>query len=288
MTPARSLDLAFHLTERDEAILDDLEQFRLLTTRQIQRLRLPAAPFGDHATVSAATRGTTRILNRLEALGAVARLERRIGGIKHGSALTIWHLGPTGDRYLRRRDGRSARRQYLEPGYLFIQHTLAIAEAAVALREHAHTGRFDVLELETEPSCWRTFTGPGGNSVTLKPDLLVVTADRMTETHSFVEVDRGTEHISPTLLQKCHRYQQYQRTGIEQQQRGLVPAVVWIVPNQKRARALREAIRTDRVVDPTAFWVIVPEQTLAQLAPYPPLEDAAEPNTTTQPKGGIS
>lgn len=35
MTPGPKRDLSFHLTERDIRILEDLERFRLLTTRQI-------------------------------------------------------------------------------------------------------------------------------------------------------------------------------------------------------------------------------------------------------------
>lgn len=264
---AQARDLDLHLSDRDIRILEDLEQYRLLTTRQLQRLHLPAKPIGMHATASAATRGTTRILNRLEALGAVARLERRIGGIKHGSALTIWHLGAAGERYLRSRRGDSTRRRFVEPTLTFTTHTLAVAEMAVQLREQASPGGFEPLELETEPRCWRTFHGVGSGVITLKPDLLVVTADETTETHSFVEVDRGTEHPS-TVLRKCRLYQQYQRTGTEQAARGLFPAVVWIVPTPRRMATLRAAIDGDRTLDPGLFWVTIPEAALRQLAPY--------------------
>lgn len=267
MTALALRDIAFHLTERDVMMLADLERFRLLTTRQIQRLHLPAVPFGSHTTVGAATRGTTRILNRLESLQAVARLERRIGGIEHGSALAVWQLGPAGDRYLRQREGRAARRQYLEPSRAFMAHTLAIAETAITLREHEMSGAVDLLELDIERSSWRPFTGAGSSSITLKPDLFVVTADATTETHSFVEIDMGTEHI-PAVLRKCHVYQQYERTGIEQAKRGLFPAVVWIVPTSRRAIALRGAIAADHSLDPELFWAITPEQALGQLAPY--------------------
>lgn len=168
MTALRVQKLELHLTDRDVRILEDLEEFRLLTTRQIQRLHLPAKPFGSHATVSAATRGTTRILNRLEGLGAIERLERRIGGQKHGSAPTIWHIGGAGERYLRARRGETGRRRYHQPNAPFIAHTLAIAEVATALREQVSVGRFEVLELASEPTCWRDFTGPGGQVLTFR------------------------------------------------------------------------------------------------------------------------
>lgn len=273
-------DITSHLTERDVQILSDLERFRLLTTRQLQRLHLPAKPFGEHVTVSAATRGTTRILGRLEQLGAITRLQRRIGGIKHGSALTIWQLAAAGERFLRTRRGEPTRRRYQEPSHTFTAHTLAVVDIAVALTEQAFTDAFEVLELQTEPNSWRTFTGTSTTTVTLKPDLLVVTADATTETHSFVEVDLGTEHL-PVILRKCRVYEQYAATGIEQSVRDIFPAVVWIVPDTKRAAAIRGAIAADAALDPTRYWVITPEQQFRQLAPY-------EANTTINPKGGNS
>ncbi|MCC4267327.1 replication-relaxation family protein [Microbacterium schleiferi] len=266
------------MTRRDEEILEDLERFRLLTTRQLQRLHFPAAPLGTHRTVSGATRGTTRVLRRLETRGAIARLQRRIGGIKHGSAVTIWQLAAAGDRHLRAQRGEPIRRRYDEPGRAFTEHTLAIADVAVSLIEQGNADRFELLELELEPASWRSFTGAGATVITLKPDLVVVTADATTETHSFVEVDRATEHL-PAVLRKCATYQRHYRTGIEQQQRDLYPAVVWIVPSPDRARKIRAAIDEDRELDGSLFTVITSEQALATLAPYGP-----HPSLT--PKGG--
>lgn len=268
MTALRLPQLELHLTARDVQILETLEQYRLLTTRQIQRRHLPAAPFGSHATVSAATRGTTRILTRLEAVGAVARLDRRIGGLKHGSAITVWHLGAAGERHLRARRGDPVRKRYNQPGRAFIAHTLAIADVAIGLHELAGIGRFDLLELELEPTCWRSFTHGSAAPITLKPDLLAVTADAHTETHSFIEVDLGTEHM-PAVLRKCQTYQRYHATGTEQHQRGLFPAVVWIVPDPLRAGQIRDAIATDKHLDPALFWITTPDTMSSQLAPYP-------------------
>lgn len=258
-----------HLSERDTRILEDIEKYRLLTTRQIQRLHLPAAPYGDHVSVSAATRGTTRILRRLEDLDAIRHLDRRIGGVKHGSALTIWQLGAVGERYLRTRSGITNRRRYREPGLTFVSHTLAVRDVIALVSERALAANYDVLGIEVEPDCWRTFTAPGGEPITLKPDLFIVTADADTETHSFVEVDQGTEHL-PALLRKCRIYQRYYQTGSEQARGGLFPAVVWIIPDSLRAQKLQTAITTDTHLETDLFWIITPEQTLATLAPYGP------------------
>lgn len=267
MKPTATSTLDGHLTDRDGRLLEDLERFRLLTTRHLQRVHFPAAPLGPHTTVSSATRGTTRVLRRLEQLGAITRLDRRVGGIKHGSALTIWQLGPAGDRYLRARRGDPVRRRYEEPGLVFVDHQLAVADVAVSVIEQAGAGRFDLLELDLEPACWRTFSGTANIAVTLKPDLLIVTADTATETHTFVEVDRGTEHL-PAVLRKCRTYQRYADTGAEQAARGLLPAVVWIVPNAVRATKIRTAISSDKALQPGLFWITTPEQALHHLAPY--------------------
>ncbi|WP_339619531.1 replication-relaxation family protein [uncultured Salinibacterium sp.] len=268
MTSRSIVQLEQHLTERDIRILEDLERFRLLTTRQLQRLHFPAVPLGPHTTSSSATRGTTRVLGRLENLGVIARLARRIGGITHGSALTVWQLGAAGDRFLRARRGEPKRRRYIEPGRTFMTHMLEIADTAVALIEQANAGRFELLELELEPACWRQFTSGSTATMILKPDLLVVSADAETETHSFVEVDRDTEHL-PAVLRKCHTYQRYRATGNEQSGRGLFPAVVWIVPDAIRAKRIREAITAEKQLDTNVFWIITPESMNSQLAPYP-------------------
>lgn len=268
MSAHRIAPLEQRLSERDVRMLEDLERFRLLTTRQLQRLHFPAAPLGPHATRSSATRGTSRVLNRLEELGVIARLQRRIGGIKHGSALTVWQLGAAGDRFLRARRGDPKRRRYEEPGRTFMSHMLAVADTAVVLIEQANAGRFELLELDLEPACWRTFTSGSTAPITLKPDLLVVTADAETETHSFVEVDLGTEHL-PAVLRKCGTYQRYHATGNEQHTRGLFPAVVWIVPDPVRAKHIKDGIAADPHLATDLFWITTPESMNRQLAPYP-------------------
>lgn len=124
-----------------------------------------------------------------------------------------------------------------------------------------------MLELQAEPACWRPFTGAGGAVLTLKPDLFAVTADAATETHSFIEVDRGTEHL-PAILRKCQLYQAYQRTGREQQQREIFPSVTWLVPTPSRQQALTVAIAADPSLDRDLFWITFTDNALSLLAPY--------------------
>jgi len=242
-TPSKVRELESLLTERDGHILEDLERFRALTTRLVQRLHFPAGAHGLHATVPTATRLANRLLLRLEAHGFIARIERRVGGPLRGSAATTWHLAATGERLLRARRGEPGRRRYVTPSRDFLAHTLAVAEFAVTAKEAELRGEMDVLELDTEPSCWRPFQGPLG-VVTLKPDMFVVVANPEVEAHVFVEIDRGTEHL-PAVIKKCRTYQQYRQAGLEQEVSGIFPAVLWVTPDAERARKLSTAIRRE-------------------------------------------
>ncbi len=145
---------------------------------------------------------------------------------------------------------------------------LAVVDTAVALIEQANASRFELLELDLEPACWRTFISGSIAPITLKPDLFVVTADAETETHSFVEVDLGTEHL-PAVLRKCRNYQRYHDTGNEQHAHGLFPAVVWIVPDPIRAKRIREGLAADKHLTADLFWITTPASMNRQLAPYP-------------------
>lgn len=98
-----------------------------------------------------------------------------------------------------------------------------------------------MLELQAEPRCWRNFTVGLGVSEVLKPDLFVSVAEGDYEHRWFIEVDRGTESAR-ALATKCHAYEAYRRTGIEQNLHEVFPRVLWVVPSEKRARQLRALI----------------------------------------------
>ena len=135
-----------------------------------------------------------RVLTRLETHGLVS-------GWSGGSAASApahpgiaWQLGSTGERLLRTMHGQKKRRRYLEPSAAFTAHTLATAELAVRLHELNDRQAVELLRLETEPSCWRSFIGPHGTLEWLKPDLYAITASGDYEDHWFLEADLATEH----------------------------------------------------------------------------------------------
>lgn len=271
-TPYKIGDLLLHLTDRDLRVLEDLEQFRLLDTRLIQRLEFPVGPQPDgrpgFATQATATRLTLRVLYRLEEHGVIARVGRRVGGKGHGSGQTVWQLAAAGERLLRARRGETGRRRYVDPGAGFLAHTLEVARYATTLHEKARSDGFDILELQAEPTSWRQFQSAHGGALTLKPDLAIVTADAESETHSFVEIDRDTEHL-PAVLRKSGLYQRYWQSGTEQaNQDGLFPAIVWVAPDQQRADKIRRAITEDRALDARLFHATTAKPSLAVVAPY--------------------
>lgn len=282
-TPYKIDELLFQLTDRDLRVLEDLERFRLLDTRLIQRLQFPTIAAGadansGHSSMSSATRTTTRVLGRLEGHALVARVGRRVGGAGHGSTQTVWQLAAAGERLLRARRGEAGRRRYVDPGQGFLAHTLDVARYAATLIERSRLDGFELLELTTEPGTWQKFHAAHGGAITLKPDLFTITADTDSETHCFIEIDRATEHL-PAILRKCRVYQQHWQTGaLQADNDGLYPLVVWATPDEARAKSISDAITADTTLTPGLFIARETTTTLRLVAPYPPLQAKGEPS----------
>lgn len=250
-TSARQLtQIQDHFSPRDRQILDSLSLHPFLTTLQMERLH-----FTGHASADSGGRVCRRVLKRLAGLRVIEHLERRVGGVRAGSASFVWRLGPVGDRLLRQWPGELRRARRKQPSLHHLGHSLAVAEAHIRLVEAARCGQLELLELDTEPTCWRRYLAPSAARAVLKPDLSAVTSDAQGgqyEDHWFIEVDRGTESL-PTLLRKCRQYEQYRRADSEQQQRGVFPLVLWLLPDSNRLARLDRALTADRSIDPSLF-----------------------------------
>ncbi|MDX2973406.1 replication-relaxation family protein, partial [Kribbella solani] len=192
------------------------------------------------------TRGSTPTLDALE---------RRVGGVRAGSASYVWQLGTVGYRLLQQ-DG-SLKRPH-EPSPRFLAHCLAVADTHLMLVRAQRRGIFRHVEVHTEPESWRTFTGLGGERRTLQPDLFASTTQPRFVDRWFIEVDRGTESI-PTLLGKCAVYEDYRRSGIEQSAAGIFPLVIWQLPSTKRIDALAAAIARSTHLLPELFRFTLPD-----------------------------
>jgi len=249
--------LALALSERDWQVLSALAIFRLMRTDQLRRL-----VFARHGSKESAERTARSSLRRLcVQIGAICHLERRIGGVRAGSAGFVWHLTSVGRRLLASsfasttimdKSGASGSREpprvaTTEPSLRLVDHTLAVTEVAVRLREAERVRQLEILALLPEPECWREYLGQGGQRLALKPDLWAVTvpldqAGSCTiEDHWFIEVDRGTESLA-TIRRKGAAYVAYWRAGTEQAKHGVFPRVLWLTPDVARANAITSAL----------------------------------------------
>ena len=241
VTADRVARIRVELGERDLQVLRTIGRFRLVQTHQLQRLH-----FAGHASEQSGGRVTRRVLKRLHDRDLVHRLERRIGGIRAGSAGHVYALTPLGHRVI----GTKSRRRRKEPSLGFVDHTLAATEVA-SLIGSGGSCELDVLSVNPEPYCWRR----SGNQ-TLKPDLFVRVADDHTELSWFIEIDMGTE-AAGTLRRKISDYESYWRSGVEQHREGVFPKVCFVVPDEKRrvhvARIVAESATATQLFDVVTF-----------------------------------
>ena len=252
------------LVQRDLEILSSLDQFRLLTTKQVQRLHFDPT----HLTTRASARACHRALVRLRDLGVVQPLGRRIGGVRAGSAGFAWYVGAAGERVLHhmaeRPHNTRTRRNYREPGRQFVDHTLAVGELAVTIIEAGRTGGFTTLSLRAEPASWQRSLSVHGATQTLKPDLHLISAAGDFEHHWFIEVDLSTEHL-PVLIRQCLAYQAHRLSGRYQAAHELYPAVVWVVETAHRKQQLEAGIRAETQLDDRLFTVVRGDEALMLL-----------------------
>ena len=244
------------LADRDLSILRSVEEFRLLTAPQIETLH-----FIDHATPLTAARSARRVLERLTRDRVLARLERRIGGVRAGSASYVYAVGPAGHRLLH----DDATRRWREPSETFVAHTLDVANLVITVMSAARAGKTTLVEYQTEPACWRDFPRPMAGLQTLKPDLFMATATVDAELRWFIEVDLGTES-GAAIVRKCRTYHAYWQTGIEQDCHDVFPKVIWIADTTRRAGLINRAIRGARSLHQPLFGVTTNSEAIGLLA----------------------
>ena len=250
--------LAENMSERDMAIIRQVAQLRLMTAKQIRTLYFPTSA---HASEIASARACHRVLGRLAADRLVARLDRRIGGVRAGSGSFIYALGPAGQRLLT--DG--PRRRSYEPTARFVDHTLAISQLVVDATLADRALEVALVGYQAEPECWRVFSRAGAR-VVLRPDLFITIDKAGFRYPWWCEVDRATESL-PVIVRKCRLYSSYYQSGIEQSgSGGKFPRVCWIAPNERRAKRIQGAIARDRQLPERLFVVTSQDRALNVLA----------------------
>jgi len=262
VTEARVTELAERLSPTEQAIIETLDRVRLGSALQLEALHF--AGKGSAATVA---RRARRTLARLVALSVLARLDRRVGGVRSGSAGYVYALDTAGQRLASACGpaGGHRIRPPWSPGMPFVAHTLAVTELYVQLRQAEVAGSLELLAFDAEPLCWRNFTGLGGARATLKPDAFVRVGAGEHEHFSFVEVDRAT-HSAAALSRKLAVYRRFLASGREQARFGLFPRVVIVVPGEAR-RGVAVDVCASQPGDTWPLWrVVLADDALAGLA----------------------
>jgi hypothetical protein len=237
VTAAKLAGIEGRLSNHDRLVIDVLDRVRLATTEQLHRLLTLAEPI--------TLRRTQAKLAKLRSLRVIDRLDRNVGGVRAGSTGHVYALDTAGQRLASGcgpAGGRRLRRPWT-PGLLFINHQLAVTELFVRLRE-AESDKLTICDFDAEPLAWRTFIGPGGARVVLKPDafLNLAVGDRgeFQDTY-FIEVDQATQSL-PAIKRKLAVYRRFYATGRDQERYGAFPQVLFLAPNEQRRGALADLI----------------------------------------------
>lgn len=224
--------LAERLSPRDWRIVRDVNRVRLMSSGQIERLH-----FGE---VGESARGHTRrrTLARLVDWRVLTTLERRIGGVRAGSAGLIFVLDSGGERVLQLAPNATTERRVRRPGVpteLFVKHILAVTELYVLLTEGTRLAPgLELAAFNAEPGSWQ----PNGLGGWLKPDAYAALACKGVVDHWWIEVDRATEGL-PTIRRQLGAYVDFVNRG-QLGPDGVVPRVLVSVPDQRRADAVRD------------------------------------------------
>ncbi|MDQ3764360.1 MAG: replication-relaxation family protein [Actinomycetota bacterium] len=234
ITHASLAALVDQFSERDRAILADLERARVLTGAQLQRLHFTPVNQDSRA------RDRRRVLQRLTDLDLVSTLDRRIGGIRAGSAGHVYTLTPVGRRLqaLQRGQQLTGRlRHPRTPGAPFLNHALAISEIYVTLIETSRHHDFHVSTFQGEPACWHP---TGHNNQYLHPDAYLVLATSAHQDCWWLEVDQATESL-PRIKRKCRSYLDFLiRGGVGPD--AVPPRILFTTPDADRCDAIRKVI----------------------------------------------
>lgn len=232
VTQESMAELRSTISATERAILADVAAMRLALATDLQALQ------GLRQPVEA--RQFRRTLQRLHERHVLFRLERVVGGRRAGSAGFVYGVGIAGQRLLAS-DGDGPARRPWTPRPSWLRHALAVSHLYVLLRGLEADKALQLVRFEAEPMCWRSFSGPHGGVSTLKPDVFVRCDVGDFTDRYFIEVDCGTESPA-TLARKLDVYRHYWHTGREQQQGGVFPQVVWLVPTEARLDVMRRTV----------------------------------------------
>lgn len=221
------------LGETETGCIKHIFMVKYATSNQLQRLF-----FTENSSRLSNVRACNRMTAKLKKHGLIDCLERRIGGERAGSGATIWTITSAGYQFLKLDDLdlKATRKRLYEPNILFLEHSLGIGEVYVRLKEMEQQKKISLINVEFENKCWRVYSE---NNVArfLKPDLYVNLHIKEWEQFYWFEVDNNTENPK-RIIRKAKEYIKYVNSGMPYREFGVIPFVVWIVPNIKRREQL--------------------------------------------------
>jgi hypothetical protein len=227
---------------------------RLINGQQLERLHF------QEIVASARGRVRRRVLARLVAWRVLMTLDRRIGGVRAGSAGLVFMLDSAGQKLMTfggTEDQIDVRRA-TEPSTALFGHSLAITELYVALVELGRAEGLTVRSFSTEPACW----WPNGLGSYLKPDAYFEIASHQYSDAWWLEQDMGSQHL-PTIRRKLTTYLDFALSG-QVGPSGVVPRLLISVRDDQRREAVNQVIQ--RLPSPAAQMLQV--ATSAKAASY--------------------
>ena len=255
---------AFQITPRDLDILRAVARYRFLNSDHIRRL-IPGS--------------TKNLTNRLKGLFELGHLDRpecqydfyRPGG---GSGLAVYALGDAGARLLADVDDRaqgarvSWAQKNKEVGRPFLEHTLAIADFAIALRADVRrSNRLDCLDgpelVARLPEATRNRAKPfrltvpvifRGTRLTIgvEPDYAVSLGDRERGRRAsfLIEIDRGTMPVMRSDLAQSSMMRKFLAYGALWRAKAHTSELGWrnfrvlvVTSNTERTTNMRDCLR---------------------------------------------
>jgi hypothetical protein len=276
--------LGEQMGEAERGILEIVGRLRLMSHAQLASL-LGLGTVDLSASPISRARHARRLLQRLTELGLLARLDRRIGGLRAGSSGYVYYLGPAGQRLLAYWQGQGlVRGRYRpEPALRYVAHRLSVTQVYVDLPMAAAARELELLTFNVEPDCWRTHETGFGGQVVIKPDAFVRIGVGAYEDRCFVEVDLGTESRS-VIARKLRTYAAYYMSGQEQAAHGVFPRVVLLTNSEERKGALVDVCSRLPAEDWQLFSVGLPSVAVRLLRGELGAQDASE----AQAIGGLS
>ncbi|BAJ30994.1 hypothetical protein KSE_52180 [Kitasatospora setae KM-6054] len=246
-----------NLLPPERALVSTLARVRVATVNQLSQVVSGGA---DWRT---GVRRTRIRLDRLVRFGVIRRFPNTSEERSAGPAGYVYALTAAGLR-LAGAQTPTAQRRAWQPKPLTLSHWLAISELYVQLTAAVRSTSTELTDFEVEADARRTFHDFAGRHV-LRPDALVRLANPTLRWSYFIEVDRSTE--SPRrLAEKCQAYRAYELVGDEQLLHGVFPLVVFVVPDEHRAQAVRRVTQAQPADARDLFLVVTQTEAIRLLA----------------------